>query len=30
MQRGSWARGDKDGDGVPNGQDARPNNPNRN
>lgn len=30
MQRGNWARRDKDGDGVPNGADARPNNPNRN
>ncbi len=30
MQRGNWARGDRDGDGVRNSQDARPNNPNRN
>lgn len=30
MQRGNWARGDKDGDGVPNGLDNHPNNPNRN
>jgi hypothetical protein len=30
MQRGNWSRRDKDGDGVPNGQDNRPNNPNRN
>jgi len=30
MQRGSWARGDRDGDGVRNSQDRAPNNPNRN
>lgn len=30
LERGSWRRGDRDGDGVPNGRDARPNNPNRN
>jgi len=30
MRRGNWARGDRDGDGVPNGVDTRPNNPNRN
>ena len=31
MQRGHWARGmrDRDGDGVPNRLDSRPNNPNR-
>ena len=29
MRRGTWARGDRDGDGVPNGIDRRPNNPNR-
>ncbi|MFL6674137.1 MAG: YXWGXW repeat-containing protein [Massilia sp.] len=31
QQRGGWARGhrDNDGDGVPNREDARPNNPNR-
>src|SRR3954470_15593329 len=29
MNRGSWRRGDADGDGVPNGVDRRPNNPNR-
>jgi len=32
MERGSWVRGggrDRDGDGVPNRYDARPNNPNR-
>lgn len=29
LQRGNWARGDRDGDGVPNGADRRPNNPNR-
>jgi hypothetical protein len=31
MQRGAWARGqrDRDGDGVPNRADAHPNNPNR-
>jgi hypothetical protein len=32
MQRGAWTRGkrDNDGDGVPNRDDKRPNNPNRN
>ncbi len=30
MSRGNWARGDRDGDGVRNRDDARPNNPNRN
>ena len=30
MTRGSWARGDNDGDGVRNGRDRAPNNPNRN
>ena len=30
MERGSWRRGDRDGDGVPNRQDRAPNNPNRN
>jgi hypothetical protein len=30
MQRGNWSRGDRDGDGVPNGRDRAPNNPNRN
>ena len=30
MTRGAWARGDRDGDGVPNGADRAPNNPNRN
>jgi hypothetical protein len=30
MHRGNWARHDRDGDGVPNGMDNRPNNPNRN
>ncbi len=30
MKRGSWARGDADGDGVRNSQDRAPNNPNRN
>jgi hypothetical protein len=33
LERGRWARGgmrDRDGDGVPNRADARPNNPNRN
>lgn len=33
MERGRWVRGgmrDRDGDGVPNRLDARPNNPNRN
>lgn len=29
MQRGAWRRGDSDGDGVPNGVDRKPNNPNR-
>lgn len=29
MQRGGWARGDRDHDGVPNGADSHPNNPNR-
>jgi hypothetical protein len=31
MERGTWVRGgrDRDGDGVPNRMDARPNNPNR-
>ncbi|MGV7207973.1 YXWGXW repeat-containing protein [Oxalobacteraceae bacterium A2-2] len=29
MRRGSWARGDRDGDGVPNGADNHPNNPRR-
>jgi hypothetical protein len=29
-ERGGWSRGDRDGDGVPNRFDARPNNPNRN
>lgn len=29
MERGGWRRGDRDGDGVPNRVDARPNNPNR-
>jgi hypothetical protein len=30
LQRGSWQRrGDRDGDGVPNRDDRRPNNPNR-
>ena len=27
--RGSWRRGDRDGDGVPNYRDRAPNNPNR-
>ncbi len=26
---GAWRRGDRDGDGVPNGMDRRPNNPNK-
>ena len=26
---GRWARGDRDGDGVPNRQDSQPNNPNK-
>ena len=30
MTRGNWARGDNDGDGVPNGRDRAPNNPYRN
>lgn len=30
MARGNWARGDRDGDGVPNRVDNHPNNPNRN
>jgi hypothetical protein len=30
MNRGNWARRDRDGDGIPNGMDNRPNNPNRN
>lgn len=30
MQRGGWRVGDRDGDGVRNRDDARPNNPNRN
>jgi hypothetical protein len=29
MERGGWRRGDRDGDGVPNRVDSRPNNPNR-
>jgi hypothetical protein len=29
MQRGTWRRGDRDGDGVPNSRDRAPNNPNR-
>ena len=29
MHPGRWARGDRDGDGVPNSKDARPNNPNK-
>ena len=29
MERGNWRRGDADGDGVPNGRDRAPNNPNR-
>jgi WXXGXW repeat (2 copies) len=29
FQRGRWARGDQDGDGVPNGVDRRPNDPTR-
>jgi hypothetical protein len=28
-QPGTWRRGDRDGDGVPNQQDRRPDNPNR-
>ena len=30
LQRGRWARGDRDGDGVRNSQDRYPNNPRRN
>jgi hypothetical protein len=30
MTRGSWQRGDRDGDGVPDRLDRAPNNPNRN
>jgi hypothetical protein len=30
MTRGGWARGDRDGDGVPDRADTHPNNPNRN
>lgn len=29
LRRGQWRRGDRDGDGVRNRDDARPNNPNR-
>ena len=29
MQRGGWKRGDRDGDGVPNGEDRHPDNPHR-
>jgi hypothetical protein len=29
FRRGAWARGDADHDGVPNGADRRPNDPNR-
>ena len=29
MERGGWRRGDRDGDGVPNRLDRRPDNPNR-
>ena len=29
MERGSWRRGDRDGDGVPNRQDRRPDDPRR-
>jgi len=29
MTRGTWRRGDADGDGVPNSRDRAPNNPNR-
>jgi hypothetical protein len=29
FRRGQWARGDRDGDGVPNRYDDRPNDPNR-
>ncbi len=30
MERGTWRRGDRDGDGVPNRMDRAPSNPNRN
>ena len=30
LERGGWRTGDRDGDGVRNRDDARPNNPNRN
>lgn len=30
LRRGGWNRGDRDGDGVPNDRDRRPNNPRRN
>jgi hypothetical protein len=29
LRRGRWVRGDRDGDGVPNRLDSRPNNPNK-
>ena len=29
IQRGNWSRNDRDGDGVPNRYDSRPDNPNR-
>lgn len=29
LNRGAWARGDRDGDGVPNRRDRAPDNPNR-
>jgi hypothetical protein len=29
LTRGNWARGDRDGDGVPNAADRHPNNPRR-
>ena len=29
LERGGWNRGDRDRDGVPNGRDRAPNNPNR-
>ena len=29
LNRGAWARGDRDGDGVPNAVDSHPNNPRR-
>lgn len=29
MQRGNWRRGDRDGDGIPNRQDRRPDDPRR-